>query len=268
MNKLLVLLILLFLTTISVTSYADDHARKPFPKGVWTKNSLYKCYRADSKIILNGVLDDEAWKKAPVISNLWQADSWDFAAEKPVPGHFETQKTRARLLYDDKYIYIGAELDDTDILGMTTADNTDFVEGTDDIFEVFFKPDHKKPGYYEFNLYPTNAMRDLFLAKRGAGSYLRYQDYNSGMQSEVKLDGTLNDWHDVDKGWSLEMRIPLEAFNETGGGPKPGDRWQFLVSRYNYAYQLPYGSEVVQMVAMYRTTFHLYEAYPTIEFVK
>jgi len=266
MSKIFVALVILLI--FSNSCFARDYEKRSAPKGKWNKNSVYKCYRADSEIKLDGVLDDEAWKKAEVISDLWQGNSWDEDKGKPVPGHYETQKTRARLLYDDNYIYVGAEMDDTDVLGMTTTNESAFNEGLDDIFEMFFKPYHMKPGYYELHVMPQNVTRNLFIAKKGAGSYLRFEGYHSGMQTAVRIDGTLNNWKDEDKGWTVEVRIPMSAFDETGGGPVPGDRWQFLIARYNYSYQLPYGNEIVQMVGLEQIAFHQYETYPTIEFVK
>lgn len=268
MNIKLFVPVILACAVVACPCFAKDTVKKPVVQGKWTKHSVYKCHKADSEIVIDGVLDEPAWKKAAVISDLWQANSYDFGAGKPVPGHYETQKTRARVLYDDNYIYVSAEMDDTDLLGLTVKDDTEFVEGIDDLFEFFFKPDPHKPGYYEFHVFPTNAKRDVFFAKRFARSYLGYMDYESGIETAVKLYGTLNDWHDIDKGWTVEARVPMSAFKETGGGPKEGDTWQFLISRYNYAYHLKYGNEIVQMVALNQVTFHLYESYPKIQFVK
>lgn len=269
MRKVVLAIAVIAMLVLSAYGYTKDNDKKSGPKGKWTKDSVYKCYRADSEIKIDGILDDPAWKKADVISDLWQGNSWNSETNKVVPGHFESQKTRARLLYDDNYVYVCGDMHDTDVLGMTTINESEFIDGIDDMFEMFFKPDRKKPGYYELHVMPQNVIRDLFIAKRGAGSYLRFEkEYNSGMQTAVRIDGTINNYRDVDNGWSVEVRIPMSAFEETGGGPKAGDRWQFLISRYNFAFQLPLGVELVQMVGMDQVNFHLHETYPTIEFVK
>src|SRR6185436_17386407 len=62
----------------------------------------YVCYRATSPVTVDGRLDDEAWKDAP-----WTDDFVDIEGDKkPRP----TLRTRAKMLWDDSYFYIGAEL--------------------------------------------------------------------------------------------------------------------------------------------------------------
>lgn len=262
MKRYLCMLLIALLLTLVCSCFAQT-------KGRYNNKSVYKCYRAQGQIKVDGIIDEDAWKKAELITDLWVGNVWDSDAKKVIPGHYESQKTRAWLLYDDDYIYVAAQMDDTDVLGMTTVNESEFVEGIDDMFEIFFKPYRSKPGYYELHVLPQNVIRDIFIAKRGAGSYLRFEaDYKSGMETAVQIQGTINNWRDEDKGWSVEVRIPMSAFKDSGGGPVPGDKWQFLVSRYNYAYQLPLGSELVQMVGSDQINFHDYPNYPTIEFVK
>ena len=42
------------------------------------------------------------------------------------------------------------------------------------------------------------------------------------IESAIEVRGTINDWSDQDKGWTVEGRIPWRDFLPTGGRPAPG----------------------------------------------
>ena len=136
-----------------------------------------------------------------------------------------------------------------------------------DVFELFFKPSDDKLGYYEFQVNAANTQLEMYLPSRGAGGYQRFAPgVNLGMESAVKLSGTLNDWTDKDKGWTVEGRIPWKAFEPTGGRPKPGAKWRFALCRYDYsvAYEQPDLSSTAPLTL---PDFHRYEDYGTLTFV-
>ena len=107
---------------------------------------------------------------------------------------------------------------------------------------------------------------ELFLPSRGAGGYLRFADTRLGMESAVQLRGTLNNWEDKDKGWTVEGRIPWTAFKATGGRPKPGDKWRFALCRYDYSVTLP-RTETSSTAPLTQPDFHRYEDYGELTFV-
>lgn len=204
---------------------------------------------------IDAVLDEPGWQKAPLIQ--------DFSA------YWQKRKaksaTRARLLWDDRYLYFAAELEDSDLYGQVKEFN-----GTtwhDDVFELFFKPEADKLTYYEFQVNVLNTRLELFLPSRGAGGYDRFAPSTRfGMESAVKLDGTLNDWKDKDKGWTVEGRIPWSAFVASGGRPKPGTKWRFALCRYDYsvAYDRP---DLSSTAPLTQPDFHRYEDYGELSFV-
>src|SRR6202000_33033 len=67
------------------------------------KNPLsYECHRTLSPIQIDGKLDDPAWKTAE-----WTSDFVDIqGAGMPVPRY----RTRVKMMWNDKYLYIAAEL--------------------------------------------------------------------------------------------------------------------------------------------------------------
>jgi hypothetical protein len=142
----------------------------------------------------------------------------------------------------------------------------------DDVFELFFKPSADKLAYYEFQVNALNTRLELYLPSRGAGGYRRFASAGSlGMESAVKLRGTLNKYDDDDKGWTVEGRIPWTAFKATGGRPKPGDKWKFALCRYDYSVTLPQIElpqiELSSTAPLKLPNFHQYEDYGELTFV-
>src|SRR5262249_48590627 len=139
--------------------------------------------------------------------------------------------TKARLLWNQEYLFFTAEMEDQDLYADVTERNG--MTWLNDVFELFFKPAADHPRYYEFQVNAAGTQLELFLPSRGAGGYRRFAPVTQlGMESAVKLRGTLNKWDDTDKGWTVEGRIPWTAFKAAGGRPKPGTRWRFALCRF------------------------------------
>src|SRR5262249_26704098 len=151
-----------------------------------------ECRWSTNVIRIDGVLDDVAWEDAQELKDFsvfWQK-------RKPAT------TTTARLLWDRNYLYFGAEMEDQDLFALTKERNG--MTWEDDVFELFFKPSDKKPAYYEFQVNALNTQLELFLPSRGAGGYRRFAPLTKlGMESAVKLNGSLNKHEDKDKGWSV-----------------------------------------------------------------
>jgi len=222
----------------------------------------FHCLRADGPITVDGHLAEPAWQKAPVISDFV---AWD--AEGGLRPAFS--QTRVRVLRDNSYLYIGADLDDKDIYALKTQHNSTTWE--DDVFEVFLKPRRDLPHYYEFHVTPANVNLELFIPRRKSGSIERFF-FRSGMRSAVTVRGTLNDWQDVDDGWTVEMAIPFAAFARTAGVPRPGEEWQVAFCRFDYSChlpaELPDGVECSSSAHLSVRSFHHYEDYDTLVFTE
>jgi hypothetical protein len=214
-----------------------------------------ECRRASGPIQIDGVLDEPAWKKAPVLSAF--SVYW--------LGRKAKTATKARLLWDEKNLYFAAEMEDADLYADVKEYNG--ITWENDVFELFFKPSPTKLAYYEFQVSARNTHLEMFLPSRGAGGYRRFGGVPPlGMESAVKLDGTLNNWRDRDRGWTVEGRIPWTAFKDTGGRPHPGDRWRFALCRYDYsvAFERP---ELSSTAPLTQPDFHRYEDYGELTFV-
>ena len=218
----------------------------------------FECRWAEGQIVLDGKADEAAWGRAEVLTNF--AMPWLGAGKHPAP-----TATKARLLWDRDFIYFHAEMQDRDVYAGDT--NQDGYIWLSDVFELFFKPAKDKKGYYEFEVNAANAKLDMYLPSRGAGGYNRFKsDGEFHIESRVLVDGTLNNYLDVDKGWSVEGRIPWKDFSRTGGRPEPGEEWTFALCRYDYSVGLDEPA-MSTTAPLKRADFHHFEDYSPLRFV-
>lgn len=213
-----------------------------------------ECRWAISPIKIDGTLDEAAWQKAQVqdLGVYWQ--------HRPAK-----TATKARLLWDDNYLYFAAEMEDSDLYADITQRNG--MTWLNDVFELFFKPSEKKLAYYEFQVNAANTPLELYFPSRGSGGYQRFAPLTKfGMESAVKLDGTLNNPADKDKGWTVEGRIPLAAFLASGDKPQPGSKWRFALCRYDYSAAFD-RVETSSTAPLTQADFHRYEDYGELTFV-
>lgn len=188
----------------------------------------YLCRHTDAPIVIDGKLDDAAWANAP-----WTTDFVDIEGNaKPKP----RLRTHARMLWDDDYLYIAAELEEPHVWGTLT--NHDAVIFNDPDFEVFIDPDGDTHRYCEFEMNALNTTWDLRLPKP-------YQDQGKpedaweipGAKTAVHINGTLNNPADTDQGWTIEIAFPWKALAEQArhpGPPNEGEQWRIDFSRVEW----------------------------------
>jgi hypothetical protein len=187
----------------------------------------YDCHRASASVKIDGRLDDPAWSKAS-----WTDAFIDIVGEDHPKPRFQT---RMKMLWDDDYLYIGAELEEPDVWAKLTAH--DSVIFRDNDFEVFLNPTGDALKYFEFEINALNTGWDLFLDKpykQGGKADNSWE--MPGYRSAVAIDGTLNDPSDRDKGWSVELALPWSAFVDRSGKGRPniGDQWRMNFSRVEW----------------------------------
>ena len=217
------ILALLAATPLFGAGYADDWARM---KTITPRS--YVCCRASAPIRIDGKLDDTAWKAAP-----WTDDFADIeGAAKPKPRF----RTRARMLWDDDYLYIAAELEEPHV--WATLTNHDAVIFHDPDFEVFIDPDGDSHDYYEFEMNALNTGWDLLLKKPYKDGGPALNDWEiPGLKTAVHVKGTFNRPADRDEGWTLEIAFPwkpLREFSSRSTPPGEGDQWRVNFSRVEW----------------------------------
>jgi uncharacterized repeat protein (TIGR03806 family) len=224
--------------------------------------TAFECRWADTPITLDGKDDDPAWKHAQTIDTF----HLPWLGEKARMGR---TATRAKLLWDREYLYFFAEMEDSDLFADVTEHDGDTWKN--DVFELFFRPDRDKPGYYEFQVNAAGTTFDAFFPKRDFGNFEKQKKAGEfHIQARVRLRGTLNKRDDADEGWSVEGRIPWTDFLRTGGRPEPGEVWAINLCRYDY--HKDWKEPELSCVAPIKEKkvgafFHQIEDYATLRFV-
>jgi hypothetical protein len=188
----------------------------------------YVCPRAGGPVVVDGRLDDPAWNAAP-----WTEEFTDIEGpSRPAPRYH----TRARMLWDETFLYVAATLEEPDLWG--TYDRRDSIIYHENDFEVFIDPDGDTHEYYELEINARNTVWDLLLVRpyRDGGPAVHAWDI-AGLQTAVALEGTLNEGGDRDAGWSVEIAIPWEILKECAHRDTPpaaGDQWRVNFSRVEW----------------------------------
>lgn len=192
----------------------------------------YVCYRTVGKISIDGQLNEASWLKALTTDSFVDIEG----DAKPRPRF----ATRAKMLWDDEYFYIGAEMEEPHVWGTLTK--RDSVIFHDNDFEVFIDPNGDRDEYYELEINALNTVWDLFLPKPYRDGGKARHDWNiDGLKTAVKVNGTLNNPADRDKGWSVEIAIPWKALAEyahKAAPPNDGDQWRVNFSRVEWRHEI------------------------------
>ena len=145
---------------------------------------------ATSAIALDGVLDEPAWRDAPIARNFIQND--------PREGQPATHDTEVRVLYDKEAIYFGVFAEDSEPGRLVVNDlKKDFNTEASDGFRVILDTFHDERNGYQFATNPAGAKWDSQMA-------------NEGRENNVNWDGI---WDVATRvtgtGWFAEIRIPF-----------------------------------------------------------
>lgn len=212
--------------SMSVTVFACAQVEKQVvPK-------TYTAYKTTQEINIDGEGNEKAWNQV-----LWSDPFIDIeGAKKP------KYKTEVKMLWDDQYYYILAKLEEPHVWADITQRDVVIFHNND--FEVFVEPDGDTHNYYELELNALNTVWDLYINEPYRNPNAVLNNWNiDGLKSAVKVNGTLNNPKDIDKGWVLEIAIPWSVYKK-GYYHKnvPADTfWRVNFSRVNWDHQITDG---------------------------
>jgi Carbohydrate family 9 binding domain-like len=180
--------------------------------------SRYTVKRALGAIQIDGVLNETSWRNAAGTGPFLLNDGSGLPA----------LKTEAQMLWDDQNLYFAFECKDTDLFATMKIRDQHLWE--EEVVEIFIDPDNDQLNYIELEINPLNTFLDLFVLKPVVP--IPYESYNIPAKWAVKVNGTVNNSADEDKGWTVELSMPFkEAVTAPHLPPKEGDKWRLNLYR-------------------------------------
>ncbi|MFH1567599.1 MAG: carbohydrate-binding family 9-like protein [Gemmatimonadota bacterium] len=223
----------------------------------------YTAYRIEAPLAIDGHLAEPAWQAAPRSPRF----------EDLISGRVPIHDTRAAVLWDHQYLYIGVWLQEPDVQADLAERDAPIYNNND--AEVFIAG---QDAYYEFEINALGTIYEVFFVWDEAydrGGYAREPSLRKdhpqarpfsgvgltthprglrtgfwgydlpGLEWAVQVDGTLNDSRDRDRGWTVELAFPWEGLKWVAAAdgrslpPRDGDVWRVDFSRFNQYKEAP-----------------------------
>src|SRR5262245_22676129 len=164
--------------------------------------------RVTEAIKIDGGLDEPAWARAEAAT--------DFRMKKPKEGAPASERTEARVLFDDKNIYFGIYAFDPDPDKINARERTrDADLANDDKIEILLDTNHDRRNAYRFAVNPLGTQQDALITDEGKFVNLMW---DAAWRSKGRVD---------DDGYTVEIAIPLTSLRYKEGL----DAWGFNVAR-------------------------------------
>ena len=185
---------------------------------------VLKVSRAKQPITIDGKMDEKAWNRT-------ESRKFDYFYRVDKPN--DRQKTVFRMLWDDENLYLFFDMKDKYLTARETKrDGQPYFDDCAEIFLITAPASLDTHIGYELNLYKASNdfvfFNDFYKGKSGI-----LKTYNPDFRVEVSYEGTVNDNSDIDKGWSMELAIPIANFDGLAKfvPVMPGNQWAFLAVR-------------------------------------
>ena len=160
---------------------------------------------------IDGVLDDAAWSRAPVIS--------DFVQKIPNEAATPSVETQVRLLYDDHALYVGARLLRNDPQAIRTSITRRDGESDAEVFTISLDTYNDKRTAYSFSVSSGGVRGDAYHSQDSEDSGREPQfDPIWSARARVESDG-----------WTAEMHIPFSQLRFNSGAEQT---WGLQLTRY------------------------------------
>ncbi|SKB29559.1 carbohydrate-binding family 9-like protein [Daejeonella lutea] len=211
-------------------NYAQGQSLLTGYESLFTKPKSYTLYQAEAPLKIDGEITEKSWTETP-----WTDYFIDIEGDtKPVPVY----KTRVKMLWDEKYLYIATQMEEPHLWANKQAPADNIFR--DNVFKIFIDPNNDMNDDFEIQINPNNLMLFLIMNKpyRDGGSPLTGWT-PIGLQSAVKLNGTLNNSADKDSEWTAEIAIPFAAltFNPKDARRNTGLRINFMRTGWDFTVQ-------------------------------
>ena len=120
-------------------------------ENLFSEPKSYTLFNTNRVLKIDGELNEKAW-----LDSRWSEFFVDIEGDlKPAPA----TKTRVKMLWDEKYLYIAAQLQEPHVWANTKPEKD--IIFRDNVFKIFIDPDNNMNDDFEIQINPQNNM--LFL---------------------------------------------------------------------------------------------------------
>jgi hypothetical protein len=183
---------------------------------------VYKAAHTTGPITIDGKLDEPDWKKA--------ASTGPFV--RTMDGGATKYRTEAKMLWDDKFLYVAWICEDEDI--WTSYTQHDDPLYNQEVVEIFIDADGDGKTYNELEISPANVTFDAYFPSHRE-NLPKAITWESGIKSAVVVNGTLNNAADKDQSWTVEVAIPIANLAAVPHVPPlVGDKWRINLYRLDW----------------------------------
>ncbi|HYO78696.1 MAG TPA: DUF5916 domain-containing protein, partial [Thermoanaerobaculia bacterium] len=187
---------------------AFDAAAAPAQEAATASARRFEAVRASKAPVVDGVLSDEAWQRAPELTG--------FIQREPNEGQPATQQTRVKVVYDDEAIYFGAVMEDSGkVTEQLTRRDSDLNNG--DYLRISLDPAHDRQNGASFSVNASNVQLDSALYNDISDD----SSWDAVWSSATKIEGN---------GWVAEVRIP---YSQLSFQKKDTHTWGINIGRWN-----------------------------------
>jgi Domain of unknown function (DUF5916)/Carbohydrate family 9 binding domain-like len=192
---------------LAFTCFSSTFAQETKPEAPFVKRIITAVSVASGAISLDGKLDDKAWETAP-----WNGD---FKVWEPNNGDESTFKTQFRVVYDEKYLYIGYKCFDSapDSIIKRMARRDEF---PGDWMEVNIDSYHDQRTAFSFTMSASGVRGDEYITDNGNNWD---SNWNPIWDGATQIDA---------EGWTAEIKIP---FSQLRYGNQQEPVWGMQVQR-------------------------------------
>ncbi len=206
---------------------------------------IYYCKKIDYDLNLDGNVGEPKWELAEQV--LLVDNSTGAKAQ---------QATTAKLLWNDKNLYVCFSCVDTFINASMTGYNDKLYE--EEVVEVFIDDNRDMKTYIEIEVNPLNALLHYRIHNNLKGDIIGYGRVDRNIKTAVLHD-------EVNGIWNVEIEIPFSEFVTAENiPPKKGDKW--LINLYRIDRPKDKKVEYMSWSPTGKDNFHLPEKFGELVF--
>jgi len=168
--------------------------------------------KIEGPVILDGVLDEDAWSEVSPATDFWQ--------HFPTDSIISPYRTEVYMAYDDENLYVAARCYAAGSEYIVPSLKRDYSAGGNDNITFLFDPFNDGSNAFVFGMNPYGVRREALITEGGASGRNWMSAWDNKWDGATKIN---------DDNWTVEMAIPFKTLRFNAGS----DSWRFNCYRFD-----------------------------------